>query len=253
MREIVLDTETTGFSFADGDRIVEIGCVEIMNLLPTGNYFHMYFNPERPMPEEAFGVHGIGPDLLVPPRLPEPGHVTLKDKPLFDKGADEFLDFIGDAPLIIHNAPFDMGFLNGELVKAGKSELTNKVTDTLTMARRKFPTSATSLDALCKRFKIDNTNRTLHGALLDSEILAEVYMELSGGRNYNLTFEAKETVLVNILDSVPLTPGDIKTSDVNAEGIFKPSETEIAENNDFRDKNGFERGVKDLAVRVNQG
>lgn len=186
MREIVLDTETTGFDPFRGDRIVEIGCVELFNHMPTGNTFHVYIYPERGMPDEAFGVHGIGPDILSEPRDPKPGsgEVTLKDKPVFAKVGRDFCDFIGtDSKLVIHNASFDMKFLNAELDWMGLPKLPmDRAIDTLGIARKKFPGSPATLDALCRRFGIDNANRTLHGALLDSEILAEVYLELIGGR-----------------------------------------------------------------------
>ncbi len=183
MREIVLDTETTGFDPNDGDRIVEIGALELFNHVPTGKTYHQYINPERYMPNEAFGVHGIGPDLLSPPRKAEPGEVTLKDKPVFAQIAQDFITFVGDARLVIHNASFDMKFLNAELgwLKMQKLPMSQAL-DTLAIARKKYPGSPASLDALCRRFGIDNTARTLHGALLDSEILAEVYLELTGGR-----------------------------------------------------------------------
>ncbi|ANP37143.1 DNA polymerase III subunit epsilon [Phaeobacter gallaeciensis] len=183
MREIVLDTETTGFDPFSGDRIVEIGAVELYNHMPTGKTYHEYINPERDMPEEAFGVHGIGPDLLSPPQTPAPGAVTLRDKPVFAKIGQGFLDFVGDARLVIHNASFDMKFLNAELGWLNLPQLPmEQAIDTLAMARKRFPGSPATLDALCRRFSIDNSNRTLHGALLDSEILAEVYLELIGGR-----------------------------------------------------------------------
>ncbi|MEL6640229.1 MAG: DNA polymerase III subunit epsilon [Pseudomonadota bacterium] len=183
MREIVLDTETTGFEPSEGDRLVEIGGVELVGHVPTGRTYHQYINPMRSMPAEAFGVHGIGPDLLEPPRPAEAGEVILKDKPVFADVAQEFLDFIGDAKLVIHNAAFDMKFLNAELGWINKPLIPmDQALDTLAIARRKFPGSPASLDALCRRFAIDNSNRTLHGALLDSEILAEVYLELIGGR-----------------------------------------------------------------------
>jgi DNA polymerase-3 subunit epsilon len=183
MREIVLDTETTGFDPEQGDRIVEIGAIELYNHMPTGRTFHEYINPKRGMPQDAFEVHGIGPDLLDTPRPPKDGEVTLKDKPLFDQVAQAFVDFVADAKLVIHNAAFDMKFLNAELKWLNFSELPwEQAVDTLAIARRKFPGSPASLDALCRRFNIDNTSRTLHGALLDSEILAEVYLELIGGR-----------------------------------------------------------------------
>lgn len=170
MREIVLDTETTGFEPADGHRIVEIGAVELFNHLPTGNTYHQYLNPERSMPKEAFEVHGLGDDFL-------------RDKPLFRAIGQAFLDFIADAPLIIHNAAFDMKFLNAELKAAGFLALPyGRAKDTLAMAKQKYPGSPASLDALCRRFGVDNSGRQKHGALLDSEILAEVYLELIGGR-----------------------------------------------------------------------
>ena len=170
MREIVLDTETTGFEPTEGDRIVEIGAVELFNHLPTGRTYHQYLNPQRLMPPEAFAVHGLGDDFL-------------RDKPLFASVAPAFLAFIADAPLVIHNAAFDMKFLNAELTRAGHSPLPNsRAIDTLMIARQKFPGSPASLDALCRRFNVDNSGREKHGALLDSEILAEVYLELVGGR-----------------------------------------------------------------------
>ncbi|UUV05979.1 MULTISPECIES: DNA polymerase III subunit epsilon [Ruegeria] len=183
MREIVLDTETTGFDPESGDRIVEIGAVELWNHVATGETYHVYINPERSMPEEAFGVHGIGPDLLENPRPPEKGEVTLKDKPVFAKIGHAFREFVGDARLVIHNASFDMKFLNAELKWMGAPLIPmEQALDTLAIARKRFPGSPASLDALCRRFNIDNSNRVLHGALLDSEILAEVYLELIGGR-----------------------------------------------------------------------
>lgn len=170
MREIVLDTETTGFEPSEGHRIVEIGAVELFNHMPTGRNYHQYINPKRMMPKEAFEVHGLGDDFL-------------RDKPVFPAIAKAFLDFIGDAPLVIHNASFDMKFLNAELAAAGLAPLPDdRAVDTLLIARKKFPGSPASLDALCRRFNIDNSMREKHGALLDSEILAEVYLELVGGR-----------------------------------------------------------------------
>ncbi len=187
MREIVLDTETTGFEPTEGHRIVEIGAVELMNHLPTGRTFHQYINPERGMPREAFEVHGIGHDILEPPGPPVPGGVTLRDKPVFSRVGQAFLDFIGEAQLVIHNAAFDMKFLNFEFERAGLPTLpSTRATDTLMIARTRFPGSPASLDALCRRFGIDNSMREKHGALLDSEILAEVYLELVGGRQPDL-------------------------------------------------------------------
>ena len=178
MREIVLDTETTGFEPDQGDRIVEIGCVELFNHMPTGRTFHEYINPERAMPKSAFEVHGLGDDFL-------------RDKPVFAKVGQKFLDFIGDAKLVIHNAAFDMKFLNAELKWMKLRQLPwEQAIDTLAIARRKFPGSPASLDALCRRFGINNASRTLHGALLDSEILAEVYLELIGGRQPDFALSA---------------------------------------------------------------
>jgi DNA polymerase-3 subunit epsilon len=191
MREIVLDTETTGFEPEQGDRIVEIGALELVNLRPTGRTFHKYINPERDMPEGAFGVHGIGPDLLANPRPAREGEVTLRDKPVFAQVAQAFLDFVGDAKLVIHNAAFDMKFLNAELSRTGLPQLDwARAVDTLAIARKKYPGAPASLDALCRRFAIDNTARTLHGALLDSEILAEVYLELQGGAQPDFALSA---------------------------------------------------------------
>lgn len=170
MREIVLDTETTGLDPATGDRIVEIGAVELLNHVPTGKSYHQYINPDRPMPADAFAVHGLGDDFL-------------RAKPRFAAIAADFLAFVGDAQLVIHNASFDMKFLNAELAAAGLAALPlQRATDTLMIARRKFPGSPASLDALCRRFGVDNGARDKHGALLDSELLAEVYLELIGGR-----------------------------------------------------------------------
>ncbi|SFJ58315.1 DNA polymerase III subunit epsilon [Celeribacter neptunius] len=188
MREIVLDTETTGFDPFSGDRLVEIGAIELINHMPSGNTYHQYIHPDRHMPDGAFGVHGIGPDLLQPPRPPKDGEVILADKPFFKAVGQAFLDFIGpDSKLVIHNASFDMKFLNAELSWIGLPEIPyDRAVDTLAMARKKFPGSPATLDALCRRFGIDNSSRTLHGALLDSEILAEVYLELIGGRQPDL-------------------------------------------------------------------
>lgn len=191
MREIVLDTETTGFEPAEGHRIVEIGALELFNHLPTGRTYHQYINPERGMPAGAFEVHGIGHDILEPPGQPVPGGVTLRDKPVFARIGKAFLDFIGEAQLVIHNAAFDMKFLNAELERAGLPGLPfSRAIDTLAMARTRFPGSPASLDALCRRFNVDNSMREKHGALLDSEILAEVYLELIGGRQPDLVLNA---------------------------------------------------------------
>ncbi|QPO11791.1 DNA polymerase III subunit epsilon [Thalassospira sp. A40-3] len=178
MREIVLDTETTGLDPYADHRLVEIGCIELINHMPTGRQYHQYINPQRPMPKEAFDVHGLGDDFL-------------KDQPVFAEVADEFIEFIGeDSVLVIHNASFDMKFLNAELEWLNKPRIAmERALDTVQMARKKFPGSPVSLDALCRRFKIDNSNRTLHGALLDSDLLAQVYLELLGGRQHGLSLD----------------------------------------------------------------
>lgn len=181
VREIILDTETTGLDPATGDRIVEIGAVELLNHLPTGRTFHVYVNPERDVPKEAEAVHGLS-------------SAFLRDKPVFAAIANDFLEFIGDAALIIHNASFDMAFINAELGFLRLPSITSeRVVDTLHIARQKHPGAANSLDALCRRYGIDNSKRTKHGALLDSELLAEVYLELIGGRQTALILEASAT------------------------------------------------------------
>lgn len=184
MREIVMDTETTGLDPFDPEgrhRIVEIGGVELVNHLPTGKVYHQYINPRRGMPAEAFAVHGLGDDFLA-------------TKPEFAAIAQAFLDFIGDAKLVIHNASFDMKFLNAELDWAGLPGLAmNRAVDTLAIARDRFPGAQASLDALCKRFGIDNSVREKHGALLDSELLAEVYLELLGGRQHGMALDTRST------------------------------------------------------------
>ena len=170
MREIVLDTETTGLDPQDGHRIVEIGAVELYNHVPTGNVYHEYINPHITMPDQAFAIHGLSDEFL-------------SDKPKFSEIAKEFLDFIGSAKLIIHNAAFDIKFINAELKRINEEKITfDRAIDTLAIARKKFPGSPASLDSLCRRFKIDNSARVVHGALLDSQILAEVYLELVGGK-----------------------------------------------------------------------
>lgn len=174
MREIVMDTETTGLDPAQGHRIVEIGAIELVHHVPTGRHFHQYINPERDMPEEAFRVHGLGTEFL-------------KDFPVFAAVVDEFLGFIADSPLVIHNASFDIRFLNAELRLVGRPLLPfDRAVDTLPMAQRKFPGAPANLDALCRRFNVDGSARKLHGALLDSELLAEVYLHLKGGRQADL-------------------------------------------------------------------
>ena len=183
LRELVLDTETTGLSHENGDKIVEIGIVELINHIPTNQYFHEYINPERLVSDSAFKVHGLSQEFL-------------RTKPKFSEICEEMLTFIGDDNIIIHNANFDLGFLNNELVHVQKNIISpSKVIDTLTMAREKFPGSPASLDALCRRFTIDNSHRDLHGALLDSYILAQVYLELIGGNqpDFDLSDKNKQT------------------------------------------------------------
>ena len=186
MREIVLDTETTGFDPVTGDRLVEIGCIELENHIQTGRNFHRYLNPEREIPDAAFRIHGLSTAFLA-------------DKPKFVDIIDEFLGFIGDAPLIIHNAEFDMKFINFELEKHKRNAIPfQRAVDTVKMARIKFPGSPASLDALCKRFNIDNSNRTLHGALLDAQLLADVYLELLGGRQTGLVLSEESMVSADL-------------------------------------------------------
>jgi DNA polymerase-3 subunit epsilon len=200
MREIVFDTETTGLDPYQGDRLVEIGCVELVNGFPTGNSFHYYLNPQRDMPEGAFKVHGLSSEFL-------------KDKPFFADICDEFLAFVGDAPLIAHNAMFDLGFINAELERCKKGALQReRLIDTLMLARRRYPAGPNKLDDLCGRFSIDLSRRTKHGALLDAELLAVVYVELTGKRQARLGLmdtgvSATQQVVVTIrVRPAPLPP-----------------------------------------------
>src|SRR3954449_9870524 len=179
MREIILDTETTGLDPLRGDRLVEIGCVEIFNRMPTGQTYHCHINPERDMPAEAFAVHGLSTEFLA-------------SKPLFTEVVDAFLAFIGDAPLVIHNASFDIGFINAELDRLKRPAIPrDRLVDTLLLARRKHPGVSNRLDDLCSRYAIDNSRRTKHGALLDAELLAEVYIDLIGARQSQLILAAE--------------------------------------------------------------
>lgn len=179
MREIVFDTETTGLSFQGGDRLVEIGCVEMVNRVETGRTFHAYFHPERTMPPEASAVHGLT-------------DAFLSDKPLFAARVDEMLEFLGDAPLVAHNATFDMSFLNGELQRCGRPMVAmGRMIDTLPIARSRHPGAKHTLDALCSRYGVDRSHRVLHGALLDAQLLAQVYVELMGGRQIGLGLVAE--------------------------------------------------------------
>ncbi len=182
MREIIFDTETTGFEPSEGHRIVEIACLELVNQIPTGRKKQYYLNPERDMPEAAFRIHGLSEEFL-------------RDKPKFAEIAEELIEFIGDAPLVAHNAEFDMRFLNAELASLKRATIAlDRAVDTVRLARQRFPGAPASLDALCKRFAIDNTQRTLHGALLDAQLLAEVYLQLLGGpqTGLSLTSAAEE-------------------------------------------------------------
>lgn len=182
MREICLDTETTGFEPGEGHRMVELACVELVNLMPTGRELHLYFDPERDMPAEAEAVHGLSREFLT-------------GKPKFIELAHEFADFMQDSRLVAHNAPFDVRFLNAELVRAGRPKMTCAVQDTLQLARNKFPGSPASLDALCRRFGIDLSERAKHGALIDTRLLAKVYLELMGGLQpgFSLAVDARVT------------------------------------------------------------
>lgn len=182
MREVIFDTETTGLDPKTGDRMVEIGCVEMIGRVETGRTFHAYYNPERDMPAAAEAVHGLSADFL-------------STKPLFAQGADELLEFLGDAPLVAHNAGFDFGFLNAELEKLGREPISmDRMVDTVAIARKKHPGAKLSLDALCTRYGIDRSHRVKHGALLDAELLAQVYVELTGGRQIGLELAATSNI-----------------------------------------------------------
>lgn len=220
MREIILDTETTGLDPNAGDRIVEIGCLELVNRVATGATFQCYVNPQRDMPAEAEAVHGLSAEFLS-------GHEV------FALVADAFLDFIGASPLVIHNAAFDMGFLNAELARLGRAPLDgSRVVDTLALARRKFPGAQANLDALCRRFRIDNSDRNLHGALKDARLLADVYLELTGGRQPGLgldpSVDANRAPLVN--GAGPIAPAAAKPP-----RLFRPSAEEEAAHAAFLD------------------
>lgn len=216
MREIALDTETTGLDPNSGHRMVEIGCVEMIDGISTGEVFHVYLNPQRDMPEEAFKVHGLSAEFLA-------------DKPLFTAVADEFLEFVQDSRLVIHNAQFDMKFINYELKQCGKAEIPmSRTVDTVIMARKKFPGSPANLDALCKRFNIDLSARTLHGALLDAELLANVYLELNGGRQSMLSLKRES-------EEKPATTTATRSEALEARA-FPPSEEELSAHQEFLKK-----------------
>ena len=205
MREIVFDTETTGLSPQGGDRMVEIGCVEMFNRVETGRTFHSYFNPRRQMPSEAEAVHGLSDRFL-------------SDKPDFNDVCEDLLEFIGDSPLVAHNASFDFGFLNHELGTCGRTVVcTSRMVDTLVLARQKFPGAKHSLDALCTRFGVDRSLRIKHGALIDAQLLAQVYVELTGGRQIGLTLVAEL-----IETQTDLTVGAVMTGDTLVATIRPP-------------------------------
>lgn len=194
MREIVLDTETTGLDPNAGHRVIEIGCIELMNHIPTGVTFHRYINPERAMPDEAFAVHGLS-------------EAFLAQHPVFAAVAAEFLEFVGDAKLVIHNAAFDIKFLNAELERLEHPPIPlARAVDTVQMARQRFPGAQASLDALCRRFEIDNSRRDKHGALLDAELLAQVYVELNGGRQIGLSLIEGDAGTDNLSQTIPNAP-----------------------------------------------
>ncbi|MDY7524081.1 DNA polymerase III subunit epsilon [Sphingomonas sp. 10B4] len=209
MREIVFDTETTGFSFSDGDRMVEIGCLEMVNKVETGRTFHAYFHPERTMPPEAQRVHGLSDAFLA-------------DKPLFPQLVEDLLDFIGDSPLVAHNASFDFGFLNGELQRCGRATVgLHRMVDTVAMARMRHPGAKHSLDALCNRYGIDRSHRTVHGALLDAQLLSQVYVELTGGRQIGLG------LVSDVIEEMAPTQSTVPTT-VRPARIFAAAESELA-------------------------
>ncbi|KQM62034.1 MULTISPECIES: DNA polymerase III subunit epsilon [unclassified Sphingomonas] len=209
MREIVFDTETTGFKFSEGDRLVEIGCVELVNRVETGRTFHAYFNPGRSMPKEAEAVHGLSDAFLA-------------DKPAFHTAIDDLLAFLGDSPLIAHNANFDFSFLNGELGACRRDAIClSRMVDTLAIARSRHPGAKHTLDALCVRFGIDRSRRVLHGALLDAQLLAQVYVELMGGRQIGFGLDATPTLVAEAVDTVA-------PSRVRPPRQFSASEAELA-------------------------
>jgi DNA polymerase-3 subunit epsilon len=207
LREIVMDTETTGLDCRNGDRLVEIACIEVINYIPTGRSWHQYINPQRDMPAEAFAVHGLSAQFL-------------SNKPVFAEIAADFLEFIGDARMVFHNATFDMGFINMELERLSHAAIPQpRIVDTLALARRKHPGGPNSLDALCKRYGIDNSSRTLHGALLDAQLLAEVYLQLSGGQQpvFDLNVGASISARVSTGGAILVRPQPLPASLAEAE------------------------------------
>lgn len=217
MREIVFDTETTGLSPGAGDRVVEIGCIEMIGRVETGRHFHCYFNPERSMPSEAEAVHGLS-------------EIFLSDKPLFSDKVEELLEFIGDAPLVAHNASFDFGFLNHELERCGRPAICmSRMVDTLVLARGRHPGAKHSLDALCTRYGVDRTQRVKHGALLDAQLLAQVYVELTGGRQIGLSLIAEAPSEVSAVQ----TAGRAVAAPVREPRPHTASPAEIARHRSF--------------------
>lgn len=226
MREIVFDTETTGLDPKTGDRMVEIGCIELMNLVPTGQTFHAYFNPERDMPAGAEQVHGLSAAFLA-------------DKPLFRDSAQALLDFIGDSPLIAHNAGFDFGFLNAELALCAMDPVClTRMVDTVTIAKKRHPGAKLSLDALCSRYGIDRSHRVKHGALLDAELLAQVYVELKGGRQIGLELAAETAVATTVM------PGQQSLA-APANAVRRPPRPHTASAEEIARHSGFIAKIKD--------
>lgn len=221
MREIIFDTETTGFDPLTGDRMVEIGCIELLNRVPTGATYHCYYNPQRAMPAAAQAVHGLS-------------DAFLKDKPLFAGKADELLEFLGDSMLVAHNARFDFGFLNHELRKAGRVEVSmERMIDTVAMARTAHPGAKHSLDALCSRYGIDRSHRVKHGALLDAELLAQVYIELTGGRQIGLSLDVEYAVSSKELDTESGSKFDVPHKKQRAPRLFSPKAEELERHRAF--------------------
>ena len=226
MREIVFDTETTGLSPGNGDRLVEIGCVELYNRVETGNTFHSYFNPGRAMPAEAEAVHGLSERFL-------------SDKPVFEDMCEALLDFIGDSPLVAHNAAFDFGFINHELGGCGRPTVCDsRMVDTLAIARQKFPGAKHSLDALCTRFGVDRSLRVKHGALIDAQLLAQVYVELTGGRQIGLTLVADMVV-------AEARPADMPAEIAPAARIARPARPHAPSEAELARHAAFLAGIKD--------
>lgn len=217
MREIILDTETTGLDPDKGDRVIEIACVELINYLPTGQYIQYYLNPERTVPPDAVAIHGLTTEFLL-------------DKPKFIQIADRFLDFIGNAPLVIHNAEFDIRFINAELTRIRKDtiQLTRSI-DTVLMARQKFPGAPANLDALCRRFNIDISRRDKHGALLDCQLLSQVYLELRGGRQKGLSLDVSESSIKTLVSNSPKKPFQRSL-------VIQPSDQELKDHQEMLSK-----------------